>query len=192
MKVFWSICLVVCLVAAASAQQPESDHAQPPFQPFGGSETLACYLRQADWVVVATLKTPVNGFVGGGMIGSPGHPVLSAACTGAEIEVHEVLKGHPPTTPLLLIDLCFFYVNEGIKPVTGIVEFQPAQPENHAPFGYRQGAKYVFFLRMLPADYKSEYNGKPAVACTADPWMGCLPYSDAFALGLRQAATVSK
>ena len=192
MKVFWSISLAVYLVAAAAAQQPSSSHARPPFQPFDGDATLAYYLRQADWVVVATLKTPVDGFVGGGVIGRAGDPLISAAGAGGEKEGDQVLKGHPPETPLLLIDLCFLYVNEGGKPVTGIVKFPPSQPENPAPFGYRQGAKYIFFLRALPTDYKSEYNGKSAVACTADPWMGCLPYSDALALGLRQVATASK
>ena len=191
MKTLRFISLALCLAATASAQQPASN-GTPPFQPFDGTSTLAYYLQQADWVVVGTLKTPVDGFVGGGMIGSPDHPVLASATAGAEIEVQEVLKGKPPQTPTLLIDLCFLYVNAGVTPATGITKIQSSQPADPAPFGYRPGAKYIFFLRTLPTDYKSEYNGKPAVASTANPWIGCLPYSDALVLGLRQAVAASK
>ena len=180
--------LTFCLcVFTAVAQQPAAEVVHGPFD---GAPTLDYCLRRSDWVVVGTLKTRVDGFVGGGRIGSPGKPVLAAAESGAEIEVLEVLKGNLPAERNLPIELCFFYVSEGVKPANGVVfnSGKPQdQPEDSAPFGYRQGAKYIFFLQKFPAGDTAGCNGKLALARTTDPWFGVLPFSEALVLGLKEA-----
>lgn len=190
MKAFTVLCLIVWTIVVMAFV--EHSTAGEEKNPYNGEAVIALCLQKSDWVVVGTFKRPVEEGVGvgGGAIAEPNVPVLRSISITADVEVQEIIKGEALPDRPALIELCYLVADEVIKPVVGSIRLD--SQAKVVPPRYDGGKKYILFLQKYPPGSMASANGRVCTARTTDPWVGVLPYNEAFALALREVASATR